>query len=442
MCSVISLAFTVGFSIFLIAFLDWTRLVKCHDEHSCHKLSNYVVSHPFEHSSPHAVSAMVYMILCISYWMWKCGESIYTISSAIEMDCFYRDRLGITGELQNIKWNEVLERLIRLHEKRIFRVAVKEELSEHDVVSRIMRKDNYMVALINKGLLNLKSPWWLSPFVGADSLVLTQSLEWSLNYCILDHMFDDQSFTVSSTFLKDRQGLEWRFVMMGIIHFLLLPFLLVFMIIHFFLQNAQTFHTSKAYLGPRQWSPLALWTFREFNELPHIFEERIHKSVAPTQEYIGLFQNPYLSQIAKCVSYVAGALVATLVLVSFVDEGILLYVQALDHNLFWYLGVFSAIFATARAIIPDESKFVTQSSMISPTKDPEELVRIFSAHTHTMRNEWMGKCHTDKVFNEVSELFPYKVHIFAMEIYSVIITPIVLCFSLPSCTGNIIRFIR
>jgi hypothetical protein len=46
-------------------------------------------------------------------------------------------------------WNEVVQRLIQLHETKIFRVAIKERLTEHDIVSRILRKDNFMVALIN-----------------------------------------------------------------------------------------------------------------------------------------------------------------------------------------------------------------------------------------------------------------------------------------------------
>ena len=38
--------------------------------------------------------------------------------------------------------------------------------------------------------------------------------------------------------------------------------------------HAQEFHKKGDYLGPRKWSPRALWKFREFNELPHIFERR------------------------------------------------------------------------------------------------------------------------------------------------------------------------
>ena len=52
--------------------------------------------------------------------------------------------------LETISWNDVVQRLIKLHEHKIYRVAVKDRLTEHDVVLRVMRKENYMIALINK----------------------------------------------------------------------------------------------------------------------------------------------------------------------------------------------------------------------------------------------------------------------------------------------------
>lgn len=39
-------------------------------------------------------------------------------------------------------------------------------------------------------------------------------------------------------------------------------------------------------------------------------------------------------------------------------------------------------------------------------------------------------------------LFPYKAKLFAMEMLSVILTPVVLCYSLPPCAPDILEFIR
>lgn len=239
---------------------------------------------------------------------------------------------------------------------------------------------------------------------------------------------------VSQVFLKDKQGLRWRFIYLGVLHFILLPFMLLFMIIHFFLENAQQFHANKAYLGPRQWSPLALWTFREFNELPHVFDHRINKSIPATDTYISLFHNPYVAVLARCGSYLTGALVATLFVLSIFDEAILLYVHFLDHNLLWYLGIFSALYAASRTVIPNDVQQVQHNA--------EQLVDSISSYTHYYPKHWENNCHSTKVFLEMQELYPYKVHVFAMELMSVILTPLVLCFSLPDNVPAILDFIR
>jgi hypothetical protein len=38
----ISLGFTVAFSVFILAFVDWSKLMNCHDEQSCQNLHHYV----------------------------------------------------------------------------------------------------------------------------------------------------------------------------------------------------------------------------------------------------------------------------------------------------------------------------------------------------------------------------------------------------------------
>ena len=273
--AVVSLGFTIGFSIFLIAFVDWANLKHCKDETSCE--GNFILKNPLAQASfPFAATIVMYGTLFGAFWIWRVVSAIDKITNAITMEKFYRERLGLwIADLHEMSWNDVVQRLIRLHEHGIHRVAIKDKLTEHDVVLRIMRKDNYMIGMINKKLLDLRVPWWLSPFM-SDRLFLTRSLEWSLSFCILEYMFNDQ-FMISTSFLKDVSLLQTRLRVVGIVHLLLLPFMLLFMTIQFFLQNAQQFHSNKAYLGPRQWSPLALWEFREFNELPHIFDERMNK---------------------------------------------------------------------------------------------------------------------------------------------------------------------
>lgn len=52
-------------------------------------------------------------------------------------------------------------------------------------------------------------------------------------------------FTIRRAFLEDVRALRVRLVLVGLAHVVLLPFLLLFMVVYFFLQNAQEWHSSK-----------------------------------------------------------------------------------------------------------------------------------------------------------------------------------------------------
>lgn len=432
-CGVISLGFTVVFSVFLIAFIDWTALAHCKDEHSCSADQNIIGHNPFR-ETPGLWNIMIslYFLIFGGMWCWKCWSAYHTVLKGFEMEKFYREKLGIKyQELCDLAWFQVIDRLITLHDHGALRIVMKDKLELHDIVLRIMRKDNYMIALVNMNCLDLYVPWWLAPFT-TENMILTKSLEWALSFCIMEHMFTDD-FEVSETFLNDIEGLRFRFQVVGLILFLLMPFTLIFMVIHFFLQNAQQFHSSRAYLGPRQWTSLALWQFREFNELPHIFEERMNKAYTPGIEYLSSFHNHYLIIIAKFVGYISGAIVGSLLLISVISDSALLYLHLADYNLLWYLGIFSALYAASRALIPDETK----------VKDlPEQLLNRMCSETHTFPEKWTGKAHTTQVRDEVSDLLQFKIQVFLMEIMSSLLTPIILFFSLPSSAASVLAFLR
>lgn len=52
-------------------------------------------------------------------------------------------------------------------------------------------------------------------------------------------------FTIRREFLEDVRSLRVRLVLVGLAHVALLPFLLLFMVVYFFLKNAQEWHSSK-----------------------------------------------------------------------------------------------------------------------------------------------------------------------------------------------------
>lgn len=60
------------------------------------------------------------------------------------------------NELQTIEWPMLVDKIVQLQQHE--RLCVVRQLSAHDIVSRIMRKENYLIGLLNKGVLGLDLP--------------------------------------------------------------------------------------------------------------------------------------------------------------------------------------------------------------------------------------------------------------------------------------------
>jgi autophagy-related protein 9 len=80
------------------------------------------------------------------------------------------------------------------------------KLDAHDVANRIMRQENYLIALFNKELLDLRVPLpgFLKRSLGqieGTGQVLTRALEWNLRFCLMEYLFDRQG-RVRKAFLK------------------------------------------------------------------------------------------------------------------------------------------------------------------------------------------------------------------------------------------------
>lgn len=478
----LTLAFTISFTFFLLTLVNWGSLSACRDEQSCHRsFGKYVRSDFLSQSSGQRgrdALGCAYLTVFGVYWMWSCFATVNSLRSAYEMSRFCSNELGL-GErgIRSACWNEVVARLASLQIAgrapwRSFHTAAaarrvaansssgeyqeEDVLSAHDVACRIMRKDNYLVAMLNAGILALELPL-PSRIAGryrlldalAGRLKLTKTLEWSLQMCVLENLD------------SDARTLRRNFLAAGIVHVILAPFLAAFMSMRFFFMNAQEWRENKRYLGPRTWSPVARWAFRELNELPHIFEARLAASRPYADAYLKMFPNPLLSAVAGFVAFAAGSVVATLVALAAVLEGgdaLLFHVHLGDRPLLWYFGVASLVFAVARSFqrneeadegggriggrIPGATAAAERDGSSSPEGEFDRAMSKIAEHTHCFPEEWRGRCHTQDVSDAFSRAYRYKFWLFLDEIASVVLAPLVLCFSLPRCANDIVLFVE
>lgn len=150
--AVLSLGFTIGISIFLIAFLNWPALLACTDEETCRDVNQNFVLNPFAHTPTlYSVFTALYFILFGLLWVMRAIMAVNAVSNAFEMEEFYRLQLRVqSADLPYLPWHLVLGRFIDLHHSGAFRIAVQEQLTVQDIVLRIMRRENYLIALINQ----------------------------------------------------------------------------------------------------------------------------------------------------------------------------------------------------------------------------------------------------------------------------------------------------
>ena len=99
--------------------------------------------------------------------------------------------------MQTLDWRDVVSRLVRAKDLPELRGKPGfETLDAHNIANRIMRKENYMIAIFNKDILDLTVPYLVK------RQMLTQIMEWNLSFCILSYVFNEKGY-VRKRFLKE-----------------------------------------------------------------------------------------------------------------------------------------------------------------------------------------------------------------------------------------------
>lgn len=139
---------------------------------------------------------------------------------------------------QVLAWDDVVQRIVEL--QRTSRLCiVKDQLTAHDIANRILRKVNFMVAMINRDLLPLRPHPWM-PFS-----LLSKTLEWNIYVCIFNPMFDRQ-FCIRRSFTQDVRGLQIRFICYGVVTLLLSPFIAAFQLFFLLFKHAEEWYRRPA----------------------------------------------------------------------------------------------------------------------------------------------------------------------------------------------------
>ncbi|KAJ3077309.1 autophagy protein atg9 [Podochytrium sp. JEL0797] len=438
MCHLIILAFMVAFSTFAFSCIDHSLL------HTHKRLEDVIV--------PQCLSKLnglhtFFLLLFSVWWIFQLVHFlVYSLPKLLETKLIFNHFLDIPERLMDtVTWPEIVSKLTTLNETP-FLVPNPDpthdrqdliHLDAHSIVTRIMRKENYMIALFNKDVLNLKAPGLLGTWVFKGPAVVTKIVEWCLYLCVVLYAFDEQG-QLRERFLKARfrrrliVGLQKRFELVAFLSLLFSPFLLALTLLHFVFTTTESYQTSPSTaFSARTYTPHARWLLRDFNELPHTFEHRLNQSHPLAVSYLAQFRNQKVIVVARLVSLVCGSFVAALALLAVLDDQLLVEFEVSPgRSALFYVTVFGAIVAGARAMVPEETKVF----------EPERLMREVVEEIHYLPDGWKGKLHTEEVRNQFSVLFDLKIVQLLLEIISIPLTPYLLYSTLPLCAESIVDF--
>ncbi|KAI1338078.1 autophagy protein Apg9 [Xylariaceae sp. FL0016] len=393
---------------------------------------------------------------CCFYFVWKSIQWILDIPRLLHIRDFYIYLLEIPEEdMQTVSWQDVVSKITSLRDQNVKTATnitpsqrrfiskhlgqhvasqSKERLDAHDIANRLMRRENYIIALFNKDILNLAAP---VPFLRSRQL-FSKSLEWTVQFGVLDLIFNEGGQVHQRVLKSDHRGqlskeMKTRFAFAAVMNLIFAPFVACGLLVDFIFTYYNEFKTNTSSISARQYTPLARWKFREFNELPHLFEERLNMSYPYAKHYIDQFPKKKTESAARTVQFVVGALIAVIAIVGFSDPEMFVDFEIFPGmNAFAFAALLTTVWAVARGMISEENDVF----------DPEFAMQSVIEYTHFQPDQWKGRLHSYDVKTEFAELYKPRVVTFMEEILGVLVTPLVLFFSLPKCSDQIVDFFR
>nr|CAB3224237.1 autophagy-related protein 9A [Phallusia mammillata] len=374
---------------------------------------------------------MFFIVIAALFWTLRAVKVFYSFFQLLEIRHFYRIALHINdNDVDNMTWHDVQQRLMLVQEEQQMCIH-KQQLTELDIYNRILRFKNYMIAMINKGLL---PPKFTFPILG-NVLFLTQGLKYNLE---LIFFWSPRAIFANSYHIRDefkqksrREELSQRIssdlLWLGVLNLVLSPIIFLWQILYSFLSYAEVLKREPGSFGARRWSIYARLYLRHFNELPHEFQARLNRGYKPASAYMDIFTSPMLTVFAKNVAFFVGSLLAVLLTLTVWDEDVL----KVEHVL-TAITLFTIVVTICKSFIPDEHA----------VSCPEQLMRQIIAQVHYSPDAWRGQAHTQQVRDEFAQLFQFKASYVIEELLSPIVTPFILIFWMRRRSGEIVDFFR
>lgn len=420
-----TLFFVVSFTTFVGGCIDFKK-IKPHSS-----LHDAVVENCF--TGLHSFAKII-LFIYLFILIWQAVRLIYEVRDLLEMYHFYTKVLGIPDEdMQTVDWEEIVKRMTRLPPP----VSSSEEqpFDAYTIAHRIMRLDNYMIGLFNMKKVDLNVP--LPSFLGGGHFPfsLTRGMEWSLTVCLADTFFDKRG-RLHRGVLRWEERAIWagklrrKLHFMGFINLIFGPIVVLYTICYLVFRYFEEYYKTPKTIGLRQYTVLAKWQVREFNELPHYLRNRLDASIITAEEYLDQFPRYKMTMINQFVALVCGTLAGGIALLALIDSELVLQFDVIPG---WSILSFGAVLGIILTATRSPSR---------PTADTQVLLANLLEQLHYMPQLWKDRLHSEKVRREFSQMFSLKALQLAEEVIGLFMTPYFLFFLIPRSCYKFVDFFR
>ena len=449
----------IHFFFFCFFIVNWSEMIsECSASNEVNKEECSLIHLIYKHSNIVNVifriniASFLYSIYFLYYAIYVLKYFDYLVKMK-KIKNIYESKLNIDEEeLENLTFNHIINRLIILQEKENY-CRIKDKINKFDIISRIMRKDNYINMVLSNRLINFDIN--VIPFKSYKVNFLTQYSIQFVENCFTNYAFENESAYISTSFYSI-YSLRIRIIKNFIFELIfILPFLTLKISMWLF-RNVESFSSSikkksgsndkggsssSNFITEKGFSPNQIYLFRCYNELNDRFDSRVSQGLELTKDFTGKFGLQFLSILFNFVSLISGALVFAIILISLLDDTMLNKLKIGSFNLLYIaviIGVVSSYsnshllphaFSKGREYLscPIEQKISTYINMI------DMLINL--SNKITDREEFSKKN------KQIKKTFDFAFILFIKEILSVMFLPI-LAFKLYFQAENIQKYIK
>eukprot|EP01064_Diplonema_japonicum_P031242 TRINITY_DN5522_c2_g2_i1.p1 TRINITY_DN5522_c2_g2~~TRINITY_DN5522_c2_g2_i1.p1 ORF type:complete len:729 (+),score=116.07 TRINITY_DN5522_c2_g2_i1:50-2188(+) len=429
MLHIIRCVFTIGFTVILFVYVNWDELMRCGGEEGCRNVDLFKPD-PYDNLSLtlkvllfFEISFFIVVIITVmkfvflDYWALCDVRKFYTDELHIVDDDIYfgvYDWSTIASKLK--KWQFNLDNRIATHYNQGGKKEDTPILNELNMAQCIMRSENYLISFVNTGVFKLNS-------LNTTTVQIVKEL-------MIGYFFEINSENALSTRKKDAETTATTvfrlkiYLILGAI-FLILgsPFVLAWRVAYKSFRYGLMFKSEPGKLVMRTWSLEALWKFREFNELDHVFDMRMYNSRRVAQEYIEKYPNGVERIAAVTFTFMLTGLLGFMIVLSLLNDAALLHVTVHGRSLLWWLSILSAVVGSVTQLLKDDE---LRAGLIF---DPIAGFKAISNCTHWRPKGWNNPAEHVTIYKDFKSFyFPWAAWVFFQEGASVVTTPLQLLF--------------